>query len=142
MNEKFCNLIKFPPSFVTEGPMTITQRCLDNGLVPNRRLAIIWTDADPIHWRIYAALGGDELKPNGRLANRRLTYLIKEAMDCDVIAIGTLLDHQFVIGALIDRQSRNQSTIGSPYNTIDRYEIYRTNWVPFGVCEYKSNVTV
>ena len=23
--------------------------------------AIIWTNADPIHWRIYAALGGDEL---------------------------------------------------------------------------------
>ena len=23
-------------------------------------LAIIWTNADPIHWRIYAALGGDE----------------------------------------------------------------------------------
>ena len=34
----------------------------DNGLVPNRRQAIIWTNADPIHWRIYAALGGDELK--------------------------------------------------------------------------------
>ena len=25
------------------------------------QLAIIWTNADPIHWRIYAALGGDEL---------------------------------------------------------------------------------
>ena len=23
--------------------------------------AIIWTNANPIHWRIYAALGGDEL---------------------------------------------------------------------------------
>ena len=34
---------------------------LDNGLAPNRRQAIIWTNADPIHWRIYAALGGDEL---------------------------------------------------------------------------------
>ena len=28
-----------------------------NGLAPNRRQAIIWTNADPIHWRIYAALG-------------------------------------------------------------------------------------
>ena len=34
---------------------------LDNGLAPNRRQAIIWTNADMIHWRIYAALGGDEL---------------------------------------------------------------------------------
>ena len=25
------------------------------------RQAIIWTYADPIHWRIYAAPGGDEL---------------------------------------------------------------------------------
>ena len=29
---------------------------------PNRRQAIIWTNADPIHLCIYAALGGDELK--------------------------------------------------------------------------------
>ena len=35
---------------------------LDNGLAPNRRQAIIWTNVDPIHWRIYAALRGDELK--------------------------------------------------------------------------------
>ena len=34
---------------------------LDNGLAQNRLQSIIWTNADPIHWRIYAALGGDEL---------------------------------------------------------------------------------
>ena len=34
---------------------------LDNGLVPNRRQAIICTNADPFHWRIYAALWSDEL---------------------------------------------------------------------------------
>ena len=34
---------------------------LDNGLQPSRRQAIIRTNADPIHWRIYAALGGEEL---------------------------------------------------------------------------------
>ena len=32
-----------------------------NGLAPNRRQAIIWTNADPVRWRIYAALGRDEL---------------------------------------------------------------------------------
>ena len=32
---------------------------LDNGLAPNRRQAIIWTNAYLIHWRIYAAIGGD-----------------------------------------------------------------------------------
>ena len=30
--------------------------------MPNRRQATIWTNVDPIHWRIYAALGGDKLK--------------------------------------------------------------------------------
>ena len=34
---------------------------LDNDLAPIRRQAIIWTNADPIHWRIYAVLGADEL---------------------------------------------------------------------------------
>ena len=33
----------------------------DNGLIPSRRQAIIWTNADPVQCRIYAALGGDEL---------------------------------------------------------------------------------
>ena len=28
-----------------------------NGLAPNRRQAITWTNADPFHWRMYAALG-------------------------------------------------------------------------------------
>ena len=28
---------------------------------PNRLQAIIWTNADPINWRIYAALWGDKL---------------------------------------------------------------------------------
>ena len=34
----------------------------NNGSAPNRRQAIIWTNADPIHWRIYASLGEDELR--------------------------------------------------------------------------------
>ena len=34
---------------------------LHNGLAPNRRQAIIWTNADPIHWCIYTALWEDEL---------------------------------------------------------------------------------
>ena len=35
---------------------------LDNGLSQNRQQTIIWTNADPIHRRMYAALGWDELK--------------------------------------------------------------------------------
>ena len=34
---------------------------LDNGWSTNRRQTIIWTNADPIDSRIYAALGGEKL---------------------------------------------------------------------------------
>ena len=34
---------------------------LDNGLAPNRRQAIICINADPLHWRINAALGRNEI---------------------------------------------------------------------------------
>ena len=34
---------------------------MDDGVAPNMRQAIIWTSVDLIHWRMYAALGGDEL---------------------------------------------------------------------------------
>ena len=47
-NEKYCILIKFSLG-------------LDNGLALKRWQAIIWTNADLIHWRINAALGGDKL---------------------------------------------------------------------------------
>ena len=46
--------------FVPKGPNWQHGRIgLDDGLVLNRRQAIIWTKADPIHWRIYATLGAD-----------------------------------------------------------------------------------
>ena len=60
LNEKFCILIKISLKFVPNGPIGPSIG-LDNGLAPKRRQAIIWTNADPTHWRIYAALGVDEL---------------------------------------------------------------------------------
>ena len=45
------------------GPVdNVPTLALGNGFAPIRRQAMILTNADPIHWRIYAALGGDELK--------------------------------------------------------------------------------
>ena len=63
VNDKFCILVKISLKFVPKGPIdnNPTTGGSDNGLAPNRRQAIIWTNADPIHWRIKAALGGDEL---------------------------------------------------------------------------------
>ena len=57
VNEKFCILIRISLEFVPKDPIK-RGIGLDNGLVPNRRQAIIWTNADSIHGRIYAALGG------------------------------------------------------------------------------------
>ena len=44
--------------FVPNGPI---DKKSGNGLAPNRRQAITWTNADPVHWRIYVALGEDKL---------------------------------------------------------------------------------
>ena len=67
--EKLRILLKFHWSFFLSVQFLIDNNPalhgLDNGLVSNRRQAIIWTRADQIDWRIYAALGGDEL--NDRL---------------------------------------------------------------------------
>ena len=33
-----------------------------NGVAPDRRQPITWTNADPVHWHKFRALGGDDLK--------------------------------------------------------------------------------
>ena len=49
MNEKFCILIKISLRFAPKDPIGNKPSIgLDNGLAPNRRQAIIWTNADPI----------------------------------------------------------------------------------------------
>ena len=54
VNEKFLVLIKISLKFVPKVPIKSNPAFgLDNGLAPNRRHAIIWTNADPIYWRIY-----------------------------------------------------------------------------------------
>ena len=55
--KKFGLLLKLQWSLLLRARLTIS---LDNGMVPNRRQAIIWANADPIPWRIYAAPGEDE----------------------------------------------------------------------------------
>ena len=46
-----------------------------NGLALNRRQGIIWTNADSVQWRIFAALGGDELIPPGAIYQHVLLAL-------------------------------------------------------------------
>ena len=64
--KSFIFWLKFHWTLFLRVLLTITQQLFrfgsDNGLSPNRRQAIIWTNFYPIHWRIYAALGGDETR--------------------------------------------------------------------------------
>ena len=61
--KSFVFLLKFHWNLFLRVQLTIVPSIVsDNGLVPNRRQAIIWTNADPVHWRIYVALGGDKLR--------------------------------------------------------------------------------
>ena len=74
MNEKICILIQISLKFVSKGLIeNKTALVTDNGLAPNRRQHIIWTNANPIHWRIYVAVGGDELIWGDELANNKET---------------------------------------------------------------------
>ena len=62
--EDCCILTETSLEFMPKGPVKASIGS-DNGLAPNRRQAIIWTNADPIHRCIYVALGGDELTQKG-----------------------------------------------------------------------------
>ena len=54
LNENICIFIKFPLKFVPMGP------------IGNNSTLVEIMDTDPIHWRIYVALGGDEWTHWGR----------------------------------------------------------------------------
>ena len=58
VNENVYIVIKISLSLFLSLQSTITQFGLNNNVALNRRQAIIWTNADPIRWRIYAAIGG------------------------------------------------------------------------------------
>ena len=60
LNENDKIPIQISPKFVLRSPIDNKS---GNGSTPKRRQFITWTNADPVHWRIYATLGGDELKP-------------------------------------------------------------------------------
>ena len=50
--------------------------CSGNGLAPTRRQAITWSNVDPVHWRIYAALGGDELNILDQMRSLKMAAVI------------------------------------------------------------------
>ena len=63
LNENVWISIKISLKFVPKGPIDnkpVLFFC--NGLAPNRRQAITYTNVDPVDWHIYGALVWDELK--------------------------------------------------------------------------------
>ena len=65
LNGKVRFLTKISLKIVPWDPINNNPAYLDDGFAPKRRQAIIWTNADLIHWRIYATLGGVELYLGG-----------------------------------------------------------------------------
>ena len=72
--KSFVVWLKFYWSLFLRVKLTITSIGSENGLAPNRRQAIIWTNTDLIHWRIYVALGGDELIQNHLALSKRYSF--------------------------------------------------------------------
>ena len=78
-----------------QGPKwELTSTGLDNSRVPNRRQAIIWTNADPVHWRIYAALGGTWVNISSFLMSytyQQLTLQLKRVDHYDIVIISRIV---------------------------------------------------
>ena len=55
--------------------LIISQHCSGSGLAPNRRETITRINADPIHRRIYTALGGNKITKTGRSFHCGLVHL-------------------------------------------------------------------
>ena len=65
-----------------------------NGLVLNRWQAITWTNAGPVHWHIYAALGTDELKIKGQLFLLHLS--IKDTLSYSLHLSMANMSHEWI----------------------------------------------
>ena len=114
--KSFVLWLKFHWNLLLPAQLTITQHWLNNGLklAPNRRQAIIWTNADPIHWRIYGALGGDELKTahkrnccHGQTMGYLYIYNQMQVLHCHCWAswnLSLLVCHHVMVSRLFHRR--------------------------------------
>ena len=66
--------------FVPRSPIDKNHISSGNGLAPKRRKTITWNNADLVHWRIYAALGGDELIPPYRTEFTFMSFVVTEKL--------------------------------------------------------------
>ena len=91
---------------------------LGDGLEPNRRQAIVWTNADWIHWRIYAALGADVL-----IAMVWFVFYPK-SLDCCIFSIMSYLIVSLQCQNLDINETLDihECKYGWKYRTVQNYE--------------------
>ena len=68
--------------------------------MPNRRQAIIWINADPINWRIYAALVGDALNTLSGGTTKRSVLVFIVNLNLTKLLMNTIL-YGVVAGKLV-----------------------------------------
>ena len=124
--KSFVFWLKFHWNVLLRVQLTATHPGSDNGLAPNRRQAIIWTNADLINWRIYAALVGDELMEQPIATNvidiwlkhfslkkkhfSHLRYFVQDPV-CQIITSGSASGRRTADVEEIDRSYGNRYSI-------------------------------
>ena len=63
---------------------------LDNGLVLNRWQVIMWTNADPTPWHLYAALGGDKLTEKMQSIIKSVSFWVRRVGSIDKFSVFVL----------------------------------------------------
>ena len=93
----------------------------DDGLVPNRWQAIIWTNADSVRWCIYAALGGDELillMLKMYKIYLHFTSFLKTSLVADVSKISRISTFHIFDIMSADDLSKQQARVKHGFNTL------------------------
>ena len=107
--------------------LTITQHWFRLGL--NRRQAIIWTNADLIHRRIYAALGGDELT----LILFCINHFSILGHSCLICA-----DHLTSTWQLLMPGSKRHQAICSHHADLTFTTVYYVTWTYYRTCHHEN----
>ena len=100
VNEKFCVLDTFSLKFFLQGSIANNPALVDNGLSLNRQQAIVCTNADLIHWRIYVALG----EINELIATQDVMSFVNQVMKLNFQDLMMLSAKWLYKGSIVQRQ--------------------------------------
>ena len=80
------NIRIYKKKFVLEGPINNKFSIGSGyGLTSNRRKSITWTNADPVHWRIYNGTRVDEFKFREKTPNMSLSWAISGVSNFSIL---------------------------------------------------------